>query len=308
MVAPLTLAVPEMVTALYLVPSTAEVDDPEALLRAEATASPGDEPSLVASFLDRKLLRVATRNASPGELPVNVLRVFGAAEADLGIVESCTHLVVVEGAFGPGWPPMHEVAARTAAAQLARAAEGLVVDAATPRLLTAEELTAPLPDGEHGLVLTGFVLVPQSSEAGSHQWMTTKGLARFGLPELRVLDVPAPLAPAWTAVISGIAWSLLFRFDAALRATVAVAEGDELPASVDLPRALELDTADVAAAHGNDPQGAEGRVTVRLEPSSSGDGNGDGHEHLTVRPPDDNPSAEAFYASVAEAIFGDPPP
>ncbi|CAN5754459.1 hypothetical protein BH23ACT2_BH23ACT2_00590 [soil metagenome] len=301
MAASLTLAVPEMVTALYLVPSMSEVADPEALLRAD-TGAGADDGSLVEGFLERNLLSVTTRTALPGELPLDVLRVFGADDADLATVESCPHLVVVEAAFGPGWPPMHEVVARTAAAALARATDGLVIDAATPRLLTADELVAPLPDGHHGLVLTGFVLVPQSSEEDGRHWMVTKGLARFGLPEIRVLDVPAPLAPAWTAVLSGLAWSLLFRFDAALRAG-RIDGVDELPSPVELSDVVEVDTGDIAAAHGNDPEGDEGRAAIQVELASLG--GGDGHEHLTVRPPD-GVSPQEHYAWVVDAVFGAP--
>ena len=139
------------------------------------------------------------------------------------------------------------------------------------------------------------MLVFQSAGIGGLR-MTTKGLGRFGLPELQVRNVPPQLGQAWTEVLTGLASSRLGAWLTALRDLGAE------PAFAQLPAALEVCEADIARAY--DAPGTEGpavpvRLTFDPSPQDSAD------SFLSVQPPDDFPaSAGEFLAGVCAALFG----
>ena len=92
----------------------------------------------------------------------------------------------------PGWPPGHEWAARTAAAALAAEAGRPIVDVFSPQVLDVGRAIRTLPDEQGRIRLADWVQVPQSPGPLGF-WLTTKGLGRFGLPELQTENVPPQL-------------------------------------------------------------------------------------------------------------------
>jgi len=78
---------------------------------------------------------------------------------------------------------VHEWAARAAAAGLARSLGAPILDAAVPTLISAESAEKTLPDKNARIMLSQWVLVPQSPGTSGF-WFTTKGLWRYLRGEL----------------------------------------------------------------------------------------------------------------------------
>ncbi|GAA3195958.1 DUF2314 domain-containing protein [Dactylosporangium siamense] len=290
-----TLSVPELVEATYVVATARPPADVQAAARDAAQRLP--EPLRVGALrmLAGPLLSVTMSTVGDAPpLPMSFLGVFGASAAQLRDLEAATHVIVCQAVFRPGWPPAHEWYARGVAAGLAEETGGTLIDMFTPQILEPAAALRSLPDPDGRIVLVRWVLVPQS--AGDRGlWMTTKGLGRFGLPELQVLAVPPALAGAWTRVMSGVAAALV-------RAWTRALQGE--PSFAALPSRLVVGTADVARAYGHEP-GPEhqAEVRLRLDPPDRFDG----QAFLTVVPPDTYRwSAGEFLTSVSAALFGEP--
>jgi hypothetical protein len=291
------LAVPETLQALYVLPTSQPPAEPREWL---AAAVEGLEPplrGLVEQVLDADLLAVEVRDAR--ELPpwpVEVLQALGAGESALALLTSASHAVLVHGWFRPGWPPMHEWTARAVATRLAQRLDVPVFDVFTPRLVDPQVLLDSLPAAGRMFRMADWLVVPQSTGPAGN-WLTTKGLGRFGLPELQAVDVPPQLGSAWTNILTGLASRLLSTWSRALDGATG-----EPPAFVPVPGEAEVGEADVAQAYGTQPQGGGvARLALRLDPSSDLEGG----SFLTVLPPADFPaSAGEFMAQACEQLFG----
>ncbi|MCP2321950.1 hypothetical protein HDA40_000457 [Hamadaea flava] len=291
-----TLSVPEMVQATYVVTTSSPPDDIEVAAAQAALRLPEPLRSGALQMLAGPLLTLEVWPAEEAPpLPLDYLRMFGATSAELGVASTATHVVICQAAFRPGWPPAHEWNARGVAAALAQDLPGTLIDAFMPQILNPKQALETLPDEEDRVTLTRWVLVPQSPDDHGI-WMTTKGLDRYGLPELQVLDVPPTLAGPWTAVLSAAAVVLLRHWSR------AVDEADD-PAFVSISRILRVTGADVAEAYG-DHSGADPspgvELPLRLDPPDQFDE----QTFLTIVPPDDFPdSPSEFLAQVCDDLF-----
>ena len=151
-----------------------------------------------------------------------------------------------------------DIALRAAARLLAAHADGVVVDTALPQAYVP---SADLRDPASTSDLLTFAHEPTDSG-----WsITTRGLARFGLPELAAHGLSAELVPAGDALLVGLA----HRVVEALR---QLPDGEE-PATLRLPSPLHLGLADVAAGYaqpvGDDPTAARS-VPVAVQVSTGG--------------------------------------
>ena len=294
---PIVLPVPDTISATYVVPLPWPLADPPIELARGYVRDHLEEPlrSLVLALAEGPLVSIDVLRASDAPpMPVELLRVFGASDADVRATAEAPHLVAVHATYRPGWPPAHEWAARALAAGVAGAVGSPVMDTFVPQLLSVEQLERSLPDDEAQLRVARWVLVPQSA-GGNGLWVTTKGMGRFGLPELQAENVPPQLSHPMTQLFSGLASALL-------RWWVAALDCAEPPAFVELPEPFEVTTADVAAAYGEPPPAEAGTVALRLaaDPSQP-----PGDSFLSVVPPDDYPrSAGEFFAEVGAALFG----
>ncbi|WP_426503792.1 DUF2314 domain-containing protein [Dactylosporangium sp. McL0621] len=293
----IVLSVPETVVATYVVATDHPPADPAAAAAAAAARIEGPLGEAVRRMLDGPLMSVSVAPvAEAPPLPIEHLRIFGAPPDALRAVVTASHLVVVQAVFGAGWPPAHEWHARAVAAGIATDLGGALVDLFTPQVLDPAAALASLPGPDGRSALSAWIVVPQS--AGDRGlWMTTRGLGRFGLPELQVLDVPPTLARAWTSALTGIARALVVRWAQA----VERAAGE---AFVRLPDELNVSAADAVRAYGDIP-GAEAEqhatlIQLRLEEATP-----DQDGLLTIVPPDEFPySAGEFLARVAADLFG----
>lgn len=295
----LPLPVPELVGALYLIPTSTPPADPLELVLTHL-ATEVDDPlrGLATHLLGGPLAPIEVLDAATAPpLPLQLLRVFGATDAEVDAVAAASHLVTVQAHFRPGWPPAHEWCARLAAAVIGAALDAPVIDAAVTRLGAAADLRATLPDRAGGVRAVDWLVVPQS--AGDHgHWMTTKGLGRFGLPELQTTNVPPQLTEPWTRVMSGAAQALLQWWHQAI--------GPD-PTFVALPRTLTVTLDDLAAAYG-EPEPASSpappAITLRLELDPSPDG---GDTFLDLLPPIDfSASKGEFLAQAVDALLDAP--
>ena len=293
----LILPVPRLMSAVYLVPVALSAQVAQARVAAGLDARLASPVGVAARMmLDAGTVTVTAVPSS--SLPPFGVRRQEYPEVDpelVRVVSAAGEFVMIRAVSSPGWPPMHEWAGRACAAVVAAEAAVPLVDTATPQVLTADAALRTLPAAEDARFrLADWMLVFQSAGSGG-LWLTTKGLGRFGLPELQVRNVPPQLGRAWTRVLNGVASRLLGTWHDALRDQAGLAFAQ-------LPELLEVREDDIAQAY--DTPGTSGpAVTVRLtfDPSPE-----DGADSLvSIQPPDDySASAGEFMAGVHAALFG----
>jgi uncharacterized protein YegJ (DUF2314 family) len=301
--ATIPLTVPELVGAHYLVALPVRISEPKAVAeRRLGSLAPESEVgqhevALARTLVERDLVHFEEVDASVLP-PPDLLRIFGATDTDCAALGSAAQLLAVSCWLPPSVAATHEVVARTATLALVENAVGaIVVDAAIPRLVAIDHLRDDA--GSTAMAFVRAVVVPVSAgERGS--WLTTKGLGRWGLPELQVVDVPPQLADAWVSILSGLALALVERFHADLAA--AVEEGRP-PAILEIAEQVLVTRDHVARAYADaSEQELEGRATVQLRwdpPTDPGE-----DAFLTVRPPDSYArSAGEFLAEVVDSLF-----
>jgi len=293
----LILPVPELMSAVYLVPlsvsAQAAKDRAAAGLSARVATPVG---VAVRMMLDAGAVTIHVRSSSSlPPVPAPLQEHLGVAAELVRAIAEASEFVVVRASCPPGWPPMHEWAGRACAAVLASQAGVPLVDMGTRKVLAADAALRTLPGAADGKFRLADWMGVFSSAGIGGLWLTTKGLGRFGLPELQVRNVPPQLGQAWTRVLTGLALSLLGTWLTALRARAE-------PAFAQLPAVLEVREADIARAY--DAPVTEGlavpvRLTFDPSPQDSAD------SFLSVQPPDDYPaSAGEFLAGVCAALFG----
>jgi uncharacterized protein YegJ (DUF2314 family) len=142
--------------------------------------------------------------------PDTLIRAFNPGEAEERRYRDATHVVVIE-ATDLLLPPRVGLWAVTASARALAGgmSGGVILDPQYPRLLPLATHGEPLPpDGRIRVV--DHILVPYSTEPETGLlWVTTKGMDRFGLPELEVVDVPPGLAASLVPVVNAIGQRLV---------------------------------------------------------------------------------------------------
>ena len=258
------LTVPDHLLAMYAVATTSAPD--AASVSGLGKAFPG----VTAEVLP----------AAQAPLPsAPLLRAMGSPATDVADIGRASLVTMVQSAGNATWPPVHEFAARAAAGRLAEAYDGVVVDLRVPKtspaVVPAEAVAAVA-----SFRLVDWVLLPHSPDRDG-LWFTTKGLSRFGLPELQTHDVPARLAGAWGAVLSGMAHVLLRDQWSSLRQTPDVAFREVAAEHLLTLRDIALAYSDRART-ADDPALDHGTaIRVELDPAA-----GEQEEtHLSVVPP-----------------------
>lgn len=189
---------------------------------------------------------------SIGDLPIPplaLLRTAGAvpAEAERIVDTASTAWSVILRVPDDAAVDAH-YAARAAAALLVAHSVGVGVDLAIPRIWPRLD-----PAADPTRTADWFVLDRTADDAGRVS-TTTRGLSRFGVPELRVVDVDATQVPAWDAVLTGLGHRL-------------VASGSAKP-----PNSVDLGLRDIAAGYAepvdSDDPTLSRATTVELTPST----------------------------------------
>ncbi|GAA4241409.1 hypothetical protein GCM10022254_70120 [Actinomadura meridiana] len=285
----LTLPVPETLHGTYAVALPEPIADPADLARGEVarrTAPP--LRGRVLGMLDSPMLSLDQRPASHfPPLPRDLLAAFGAAPSDLAAIDTATHLLAVRAAYRPGHPPAHEWGARAVAGAVGAALGAPVIDVFTPQVLSPGHVARSLP-GLDGIVrLTDWMLLPHTP--GPHGFFfSTKGLARYGLPELQTENVPSGLVEPWGRLLNGVAFRVLELWLDELRV--------DQPVAIDLPETISVGLQDIAAAQGTgDPSRREVAVRLSLDRAPE--------PALTVGPARDGPET---LQALCTALFGSP--
>ena len=293
----LILPVPELISAVYLVPLPLSAQAAKDRATAGLSARVASPVAVAARMmLDGGALTVhAVSSSSLPPVPGPLQEYLGVARELVRTVAEASDFVAVRASGPPGWPPMHEWAGRACAAVLATQCGVPLVDTVIPEILAADAALRTLPGTEDARFrLADWMSVFHSAGIGG-LGMTTKGLGRFGLPELQARNVPPQLGQAWTRVLTGLASSLLGSWLNALRDRAE-------PAFAQLSAVLEVGEGDIARAY--DAPVTEGaavpvRLTFDPSPQDSTD------SFLSVQPPDEYPaSAGEFLAGVCTALFG----
>ncbi|WP_433333234.1 hypothetical protein [Spirillospora sp. CA-294931] len=281
----LTLPIPETLEATYAV----ALDGPPPDSREEvARRVPLPLRDLVLGMVDSPMLTLDLRPAAEfPPLPADLLAVYGATPDELAAISDASHVLAVRAAYRPGWPPAHEWATRAVAGAVGAAASAPVIDVFTPQILSPERIENSLPGPDGHVRMTDWILLPHTS--GAHGfWFTTKGLARFGLPELQTDNVPPGLVEPWGRLLNGLARRLLDLWLDELSTS-------DRPVFAELPTLVSVGLQDVAAATGTE-ETVRREVSVRLRVDPF-----DGDHILTVLAPEDGPDR---LEHLCAALFG----
>ena len=143
----LILPVPELMSAVYLVPlslsAQAAKDRMTAGLSVRITSPVGVAVRLM---LDAGAVTVHPMSSSSlPPVPAPLQEYLGVAPELVRAVAEASEFVVVRASGPPGWPPMHEWAGRACAAVLAGQAGVPLVDTGTPKVLAADAALRTLP-------------------------------------------------------------------------------------------------------------------------------------------------------------------
>ena len=146
----LILPVPELMSAVYLVPlalsAQAAKDRATAGLSARMASPVGVAARMM---LDAGAVTVhAMSSSSLPPVPGPLQEYLGVASELVRAVAEASEFVVVRASCPPGWPPMHEWAGRACAAVLASQAGVPLVDTGTPKVLAADAALRTLPGAE----------------------------------------------------------------------------------------------------------------------------------------------------------------
>lgn len=231
----------------------------------------------IEGFLDQGLLSLLIEEkSSVPHPPDDMLLAYNPGENEERRYRNSTHVVFI-GAPDLLLPPRVGLWAVTAVARALTAGlrGGVLLDPEFPRLVTQEVGKEDLPSHGH-LRLPDHILIPYSQDPRSGLlWITTKGMARFGLPDLELRNVPPNLVQSLMPVMNGMAQRLA---DAATRAVI---EGHdrEPPTVLVLPSEIPFGLADIRRAYErSDGIGEEefttegdppGKTTFRLEVTGS---------------------------------------
>lgn len=292
----LVIPVPETLSAVYLVPSALSGQAAKAETISVIAAHVPDPVGAVA----RKMLQagaVSLSSVGASVLPpgLSALQRHLGVPEELGLaVAGAADFAAFSVSWPPGWPPVHEAVARACAAAFAERIRMPVVDTFVPLVLAPGPAIASLPGSDYQIRLSEWVLTPGSAGPAGLR-VTTKGLGRFGLPELQSYDVPPLLGGPWARLLLGLASRLLDHWLDALRRRDGAAFAE-------LPSEIEVCEADVAEAYGSDAAGS-GRTLLRLILDPAVDDHAD--SFLTVQPPGDpSSSSNEFIADSCAAVFG----
>jgi hypothetical protein len=276
------------------VADTIVIPVPERLLAVYAVVTPDPPPEAAQHSGQGLAIDVVTVDEAPLP-PSPLLRAMGADAPALAAYDSSTHAILVRAVGSAEFPPQHEFAAYATARAIAEMCEGVVVDTVIPRLVTRARAV------DESFRLADWMVLPHSLDQGL-LWFTSKGMTRFGLPELQSHGIPEPLANAWGAVMTGMGLVLLRDHERALAENPATALRE-----VTAEQSVSL--REIAAAYSDEARFGEDQdldagqpFRVELDPSTSDDAD----SFLSVQPPVDFAgSTQEWAASVVRALFSD---
>lgn len=248
---------------------------------------------LAAKMLESSLMKIEEwpKERIPSEL-LSMLEYTGSTAEELKMVREANKFIFIHAVGRPGWPPAHEFGTRAAAASVAMELKSSVVDLYTPASVHLEQAFDSLPPKEETAKLSNWLKVINS--AGENGlWMTSRGLARVGLPDLQSVAVPPQLENSWSCVMTGLAWKIVKVTQPSLNVDTK---------DLSLPAVVEVTNKDIDEAFGK-------KVTSKSETVASFhlslEKGRDGAEYLTiVKPRGDRRTFGEYLADLARQLMG----
>lgn len=242
----LAIPVAETVVAMYLVPAVFPRDRLAALLRS-AVAARVTEPvrSLALQLLETDVVSFGVQLASSLRTLTGITRGYGVTAEQAAPVTEAEFFAAI-GVDLPPWPgPVHEWVSRAAGAALAVDQGVPVVDACAKTVVDPRDLLDSLPGSAELADSPGAFRLSQWLDvlAPDDGLVRTRGLVRFGLPELTIADVPEESVDLWEFGLRGLAYRLYSTLRNELR------QGRQ-PAFLAVPAEPILRPADIGASTG----------------------------------------------------------
>jgi uncharacterized protein YegJ (DUF2314 family) len=254
---PTTLPLLSIVPVLYTVFFIAERGMPslEDLLGADPMWTRAHVPEplrpAIADFRKRGLVlgEVVPKKELP-ELPLQLLESIGTPELEERMLGAATHAVLLRALDVNAAPRTGLWSVLAAACDVADRLHGVVFDPEGLRVITLDK-ASKFFQRNGAIAIRDHVIVPFSVDERGVGWMTTRGMTKFGLPELEVKDIPPDLLQLSYLVITTGQFLVEHAFNA-VRATPPAS-------SLEVPPAIRLDDELFAHADGGEwEQGASG--------------------------------------------------
>lgn len=242
----LAIPVAETVVAMYLVPATFPHERLAAMLRsAVARRVPEPVRSLVLQLLRADVVSVGVQPADALRTLTGLTRGYGVTNEQAAPVIEAEFFAGIGVELRPQPGPVHEWVSRAAAASLAADQGVPVVDACTRTVVDPRDLLDSLPGSAELADSPGSFRLSQWLDAlgPDDGRVRTRGLIRFGLPELVISEVPEEHAEQWELGLYGLAHRLYRVLRDELRQ-------ERQPAFLAVPAELELRPVEIGAAVG----------------------------------------------------------
>jgi len=184
------------------------------------------------------------------ELPLQLLESIGLPELEERVLGAATHAVLLRALDLNVAPRTGLWAVLAAACEVAHRLHGVVFDPEGLRVITLEKASKYF-ERNGAIAIRDHVIVPFSVDERGVGWMTTRGMTKFGLPELEVQDIPPDLLQL-SYLVNTTGQFLVERAFDTVRATPPAS-------SLKVPPAIRLDGELFARADGGEwEQGASG--------------------------------------------------
>jgi uncharacterized protein YegJ (DUF2314 family) len=192
----------------------------------------------IADFRKRGLvlIEVVAKDELP-DLPLQLLESIGLPELEERVLGAATHAVLVRALDLNVAPRIGIWAVLEAACEIADRLHGVVFDPEGLRVITLDKASQYF-ERNGAIVIRDHVIVPFSVNDRGVGWMTTRGMSKFGLPELEVRDIPPDLIQLSYLVNTTGQFLVEHAFRTIAAAKKAGATGLEVPPAIALDGAL----------------------------------------------------------------------
>jgi uncharacterized protein YegJ (DUF2314 family) len=255
--------------------------------------------SAIQECIEKGLLSIDVREKRAVPVPPLEMLQCMSGEGEIERFRAATHLVMFAVPDRVGPPYIGLWGAVAAARAVAEALGGVIFDPEIPQLVRMESCTEPLPaDGR--VKVADHMRILFSVERSGLGWMTTKGMGKFGLPELQIRDVPPNLAEALMHVVNGIAQLLLAQVG-------MLSEAHDTPREMVLEPEIRFGLQEMAGEEADGPveapEGIRGWTMIRMQYQPGRRGSS---SFLTLMPPRGFRGNQGVWLnSLLTDLFGD---
>jgi uncharacterized protein YegJ (DUF2314 family) len=237
-----------------------------------------------------------------GELPrppVNLLRYTGLGEVEERILNDATHAVVVRCADMNAPPRFGLWSALAASLAVAGRLKGLVFDPEALRIFKLDAARRWFTE-RGNIAASQHIIVPFSlGHKAGLGWMTTRGMSKFGFPDLELRDV-SPNLDRLSILMNSVAQLLI---EAGMRKTVETGgKADQL----DVPGEVAIEPELVAKAQGRETTADSPQPAAAIRVGLQFDPKGRSPDPLMIRlvPPEGERDTGVWLNKVAGVLLG----